>query len=183
MKRKILFILVLIFIGIIGVIGLGIIPRKIKMIQPESAATEIATNQLFIFEPIESGVPRRLSGCLYFPNLYDAKGERIMTAQGRRGSQVNARFMELDSINNVKLNVGEPVTLKITADCLLLGIEVLKIPIFEKKYIVSEKVMSTEEKITIQEKMGVDPTVLNAMQEMEDTMKKIEEEEKASKNN
>jgi hypothetical protein len=178
MKQKIIILLLIGCFGLILWQVSGLIPTQVKIILPDANASEIASNQLFIIDPIDSHPPGTLTGCLYFPSLYNSKGKLIITTQGRRGLKPNVRYMELDDKNSAHVQAGDQVTLKMKADCIFLRRIIYTSPLFEKTYTVREKPMTSQEKISAQEKIGVDPVILKSMQEMDEIIKKADEEDR-----
>jgi hypothetical protein len=185
MKSKNTVFLLLILILIITLICVvawqlsGLIPQQVSLLYPESNVAEIAPNQLFVTSPDKSHPAKTISGCVYFPNLYDANGKYIITTQGTRGPQ-NVRFMELGLNGDFPVHPGDEVTLKVSADCFVLGQQIWKPVIFEKKYTVKKELMTTQEKITAQTKAGVDPSIIEMMQQAEEMMKQVEQKSEDS---
>lgn len=122
---------------------------RFEQLYPTGKTEKVARNQLFIFDSRWSFLPGSISGCLYFPNLYDSEGSRIQTAGGSIGKQ----FMEPDRHNNVLLEEGWVVDLKVRAECgvgVPGGIVPLyKLNVFEKRYLVGETMLTGEERVSI----------------------------------
>ncbi|MBX4206097.1 hypothetical protein KW795_02770 [Candidatus Microgenomates bacterium] len=121
----------------------GLIPYPVKLLYPNFNSA--AKNQFFIFDSRFSIFPGSLTGCLYFPDIYDSLGMRIQTESGRLGKQ----FIAPDHVNNPEFPIQKRIVLKIRAECGVGGYTLYKFYILEKSYNVEDKIISMDEKISI----------------------------------
>ncbi len=132
----------------------GLVPFPATLVYPSLESEEVAINQMFMFDTRWSILPGTISGCLFFPNIYDSKGERVQTAGGAMGKQ----FVEPDTANDVLFKPGEEIVVRVEAECginLIEGIATIYEPVvFEKRFKVGEGTISMEDKIKNMARFG-----------------------------
>jgi hypothetical protein len=149
--------------------GVGLIPFSVKQLYPSSDTKEIATDQIFSFSKNKfSRLPGTITGCLYFPDLYNAKGERIQTILTSSANQI----IGPDRNNNISLKPGEEVTLKVRAECgIVIGkgmVKIYSLTIYEKKYEVVNRTLTIDERL---ENSGLDPNIVKFLEGTEKAIK------------
>lgn len=166
-NKKLVFALVIV---VLVWQGIGLIPFQVKQLYPSADTKEIATDQIFVFANNKfSRLPLTFTGCLYFPNLYDSKNERIQTmTTGGSGNKI----IEPDRGNNISLKPGENVTLKVRAECgIVLSGNMMKIyslTIYEKKYNVVNRTLTIDERL---ENSGLEPNIVKFLEGTEKAIK------------